>query len=76
LPPVSHKKVSAAFDGGAIGSDGGVFLLVGVDKRLGLIDRLAVLIPDCRDPGLPRSRYDRPFRSGNCSTQLKHRSAR
>ena len=52
LPPVCHKKVSAAFDGGTISSDGGVFLLAGADKRLGLIDRLASHIPDSRDPDL------------------------
>lgn len=52
LPPVCHKKVSAAFDGGTISSDGGVFLLAGADKRLGLIDRLAAFIPDGRDPDL------------------------
>jgi hypothetical protein len=52
LPPVCQKKVYAAFDGGTISSDGGVFLLGGVDKRLGLIDRLASLIPDSRDPDL------------------------
>ena len=52
LPPLCRKKVSAAFDGGTISSDGGVFLLAGADKRLGLIDRLASHIPDSRDPGL------------------------
>jgi hypothetical protein len=34
LPNISHKKVTAAFDGGAISSDGGVFLLAGADRRL------------------------------------------
>ena len=50
LPGTGGKKVTAAFDGGLISSDGGVLLLAGVDKRLGLIDRLAALIPDYRDP--------------------------
>lgn len=49
LPSVSRKKVSAAFDGGRITSDGGVMLLAQADKRLGLIDRLATLIADPRD---------------------------
>jgi hypothetical protein len=44
------KKVTAAFDGGTISSDGGVFLLAGADKRLGLIDALASVFPDHRDP--------------------------
>jgi hypothetical protein len=50
LPNVGKKKVTAAFDGGCISSDGGVFLLAGADKRLGLIDALARLFPDSRDP--------------------------
>jgi hypothetical protein len=40
LPNVGKKKVTAAFDGGSISSDGGVFLLAGADKRLGLIEAL------------------------------------
>ena len=50
LPGTGGKKVTAAFDGGLISSDGGVLLLAGADKRLGLIDTLAALIPDHRDP--------------------------
>ena len=49
LPSICQKKVTAAFDGGLISSDGGVLLLAGADKRLGLVDTLAVVIPDCRD---------------------------
>src|SRR5271168_996469 len=49
LPNIRTKKVTAAFDGGAISSDGGVFLLAGADQRLGLIDALAALFPDSRD---------------------------
>jgi hypothetical protein len=52
LPSIGKKKVTAAFDAGQISSDGGVLLLAGADKRLGLIDRLAGLIPDHRDPAL------------------------
>jgi len=50
LPNIGKKKVTAAFDGGTISSDGGIFLLAGADRRLGLIDTLASLIPDERDP--------------------------
>jgi Transposase DDE domain group 1 len=50
LPSVGRKKLTAAFDGGTLSSDGGVFLLAAADKRLGLIDALAQLIPDARDP--------------------------
>ena len=52
LPSICQKKVTAAFDGGQISSDGGVLLLAGADKRLGLIDTLAAIIPDHRDPAL------------------------
>ena len=52
LPSICQKKVTAAFDGGLISSDGGVLLLAGADRRLGLIDTLAALIPDHRDPAL------------------------
>ena len=50
LPCLGGKKITAAFDGGRISSDGGVLLLAGADKRLGLIDTLAAIIPDYRDP--------------------------
>src|SRR3984885_14740106 len=52
LPSICQKKITAAFDGGLISSDGGVLLLAGADKRLGLIDTLAAIIPDHRDPDL------------------------
>lgn len=50
LPAVHRKKVTAAFDGGTISSDGGVLLLAAAEKRLGLIGHLSALIPDHRDP--------------------------
>src|SRR6202142_2198023 len=50
LPSICQKKVNAAFDGGLISSDGGVLLLAGADKRLGLVDTLAAIIPDHRNP--------------------------
>ena len=52
LPSLCKKKVTAAFAAGQISSDGGVLLLAGADKRLGLVDTLAALIPDHRDPAL------------------------
>lgn len=50
MPALSGKKVSAAFDGGRITSDGGVLLLAEAERKLGIADRLAALIPDRRDP--------------------------
>ena len=51
-PSVGRKKVSGAFDGGRITSDGGVALLALADRRIGVIDRTAGLICDPRDPAL------------------------
>src|SRR6195952_4311125 len=50
FPAVGRKKVTAAFDGGRITSDGGVMLLAAVEKELGIADRLAPLITDPRNP--------------------------
>jgi hypothetical protein len=50
FPAVEGKKVTAAFDGGRISSDGGVMLLSLAEQRLGVAERLAGFIPDRRDP--------------------------
>ena len=50
FPAVQRKKVTAAFDGGRITSDGGVMLLAAAERRLGLAHRLASLIADPRNP--------------------------
>jgi len=52
FPPVQRKKVVAAFDGGRLTSDGGLMLLAAAERRLGIVDKLAVLIADPRDPAL------------------------
>ena len=50
LPSVSRKKVTAAFDGGRLSSDGGVMLLALADRRRKVADTLAAYIADRRDP--------------------------
>ena len=45
-----QRQVSARFDGGRISSDGGAVLLGEVDRRLGLLDRVAACFQDRRDP--------------------------
>ena len=50
LPAVARKKVSASFDRGRITSDRGVMLLAHRDRRLGIADQLAAVIPGDRDP--------------------------
>ena len=49
-PAVNRKKVTAAFDGGRITSDGGVMLLTAAERRIGMADRLARLTGDLRNP--------------------------
>src|ERR1700719_2874718 len=49
FPAVQRKKITAAFDGGRITSDGGVMLLAQAERRLGIAERLAQVIPDERD---------------------------
>ena len=49
FPALQGKKVTAAFDGGRMSSDGGVMLLSLAERRLGVAERLARCIPDRRD---------------------------
>lgn len=50
FPAIRRKKVTAAFDGGRLTSDGGVLLLAAAERRSGIAERLATLIADPRDP--------------------------
>ncbi|CAM5207704.1 Transposase DDE domain group 1 OS=Bosea thiooxidans OX=53254 GN=SAMN05660750_03391 PE=4 SV=1 [Bosea thiooxidans] len=50
FPVVGRKKITAAFDGGRLSSDGGVMLLAQAERRLGIASRLAALMPDRRAP--------------------------
>lgn len=50
FPAVGRKKVTAAFDGGRLSSDGGLLLLRAAERRLGLADLLAGCIRDRRNP--------------------------
>src|SRR6478735_10034662 len=50
LPSVGRKKITAAFDGGRISSDGGVMLLALAERRMGIADKLAAEITDRREP--------------------------
>src|SRR3712207_3529886 len=49
LPGIQGRKIMAAFDGGRLSSDSGVLLLREAERRLGIADRLAPLIPDRRE---------------------------
>ena len=50
FPAVHAKKITAAFDGGRLTSNGGVMLLAMAERRLGLAEKLARVFPDRRDP--------------------------
>src|SRR6187399_3741690 len=50
FPAVRGKKLTAAFDGGRLSSDGGVMLLAEAARRMGIAEKLAAVIPDARDP--------------------------
>jgi len=52
FPAVGRKKITAAFDGGRMTSDGGVLLLAAVERRIGIARTLAPLIADPRNPRL------------------------
>ena len=44
-----NRRVTAAFDGGAITSNAGVLLLREIDRSIGLVDRVAGCFTDYRD---------------------------
>lgn len=51
LPAVARKKVTLAFDGGPVSSDGGLLLLREIERGQRLAERLAGCLPDRRDAG-------------------------
>jgi hypothetical protein len=50
FPPVAGHTVRADFEGGALSSDFGVLLLRGIDRQIGLTERLAAALRDPRHP--------------------------
>jgi hypothetical protein len=50
FPAVCGKKVTAAFDGGRLTSDGGALLLAMAERAMGICDALAACVADRRDP--------------------------
>jgi hypothetical protein len=47
---VQGKKITAAFDGGRITSNGGVMILAAAERKLDIAAKLAAVISDPRDP--------------------------
>jgi hypothetical protein len=58
FPAVRGKKVTAAFDGGRLTSDGGVLVLAQAERMMGICGRLAACIADPRDPARVVHRLD------------------
>jgi hypothetical protein len=50
FPPVAGLSVRGDFDGGALSSDFGPMILRGVDRQIGLTERLSAAIADWRHP--------------------------
>ncbi len=50
LSPVAGKELCARFDDRRLSSDGGVLLLAGIERRLGIAALLASRVSDARDP--------------------------
>jgi Transposase DDE domain group 1 len=58
FPPVAGQTLRADFEGGALSSDFGALLLRGIDRQIGLTERLAAAIHDKRH----QSSIDHPLR--------------
>jgi Transposase DDE domain group 1 len=58
FPPIAGYTLRADFEGGALSSDFGALLLRGIDRQIGLTERLAAAIQDKRHP----SYIDHPLR--------------
>src|SRR6185295_2017043 len=50
FPPVAGQTLRADFEGGALSSDFGALLLRGIDRQMGLTERLAAAVQDKRHP--------------------------
>lgn len=58
FPAIARKKITAAFDGGRLTSDGGVLLLAQAERAMGMCRQLAACIADPRDPSRITHRLD------------------
>src|SRR5262245_32183101 len=58
FPPIAGYTIRADFEGGALSSDFGALLLRGIDRQIGLTERLAAAMQDKRHP----SYIDHPLR--------------
>ena len=70
FPPLPGQTVRADFEGGALSSDFGALLLRGIDRQIGLTERLAAAVHDKRHP----SYIDHPLRDLFASGSTKSAS--
>ena len=73
LPSVQRKKVSAAFDGGLISSDGGPVLLREAERRLRLAEPERFTL--CVDTTATDGNASLPAEAGGQGWQSRHRSS-
>jgi Transposase DDE domain group 1 len=59
FPPIAGYTIRADFEGGALSSDFGALLLRGIDRQIGLTERLAAAVQDKRQ----QSYIDHPLRN-------------
>ena len=59
---LGRRIVEANFRGGAISPDGGLLLLRQVERRLGLLEAVAGILPDPRSPPLVKHRTEQLLR--------------
>ena len=57
LSPIENKELCARFDGGRLSSDGGVLLLRGIERRLGIADLPGSCMTDARAPARTTHTY-------------------
>ena len=67
FPPLAGYTVRADFEGGALSSDFGALLLRGIDRQIGLTERLAAAVRDKRHP----SYIDHPSVTSSPSVSIK-----
>lgn len=80
---ICGKKVEADFDGGEVSSDAGVLFLREVERRIGIIRRIAAVLHDHRHPSYVKHQFTEllkqrvfqiacGYEDGNDSNELRH----
>jgi len=59
---ISCKKVVADFNGGDVSSNGGLLFLREIDSRIGIVRRIAEVLPDRRHPGYVKHQVEQLLR--------------